>query len=280
MKGSVSVQQQRLNTALPSSNTSALPIFAALQQAKQQLAGTPDELSPLAWRAYTANAGVPGLDVPANVGGQGLSAREMADIFAFCGKINLDLRDVPGGGHSRLLLHAASHRFDHVLRNVAAGKEFTAIAITEEEAGSDMHAISTTAIPLPDGSYRISGRKRYVARLEQATQIIVFVQVKRSDCSPLLTAFLLPRDFPGIMIEHLKTTGLHGVSFGGLCFHNIEVPASLRIGGEGQGFWLFNKHFTYWRIAMAAAAVGCARGAIDQAMDRLHPFILKGPILL
>lgn len=40
----------------------------------------------------------------------------------------------------------------------------------------------------------------------------------------------------------------------------------MRIGGEGQGFSLFNKHFTYWRTAMAAAAIGSGRRAVEQAV--------------
>ncbi|HVB24597.1 MAG TPA: hypothetical protein VNG51_21855 [Ktedonobacteraceae bacterium] len=78
--------------------------ISELIQIEQKLSGTPDWYSPLSWRRMAAPSGILGLDLPYRVNGENWKARQMAEIFAFCGKINLDLRDVPGGGHSRLLL--------------------------------------------------------------------------------------------------------------------------------------------------------------------------------
>jgi len=152
---------------------------------------------------------------------------------------------------------------------VIDSKEFVAIAITEDGAGSDMHGIETHAIPTTDG-YFLFGEKMYVARLSQASKIIIFANVLRSEKDKLLTAFLVPSNLPGLNSKRIDSLGLNGVSFGSLHLNNVFVPSSLRIGGEGQGFSLFTKHFTYWRTAMAAAAIGCARGAIEQSINRLQ----------
>ena len=132
-----------------------------------------------------------------------------------------------------------------------------------------MHGIETHAIPTTDG-YFLFGEKMYVARLSQASKIIIFANVLRSEKDKLLTAFLVPSNLPGLNSKRIDSLGLNGVSFGSLHLNNVFVPSSLRIGGEGQGFSLFTKHFTYWRTAMAAAAIGCARGAIEQSINRLQ----------
>jgi len=252
-------------------NTSERDIdpIAALATAESQLFGTHDWCSPIAWRHITASSGLPCLDLPTRVGGRNWSARQMADIFACCGRISLNLRDVPGGGHSRLLLGTRQHKYDNILQNVATAKEFLAIAITEESSGSDMHDIKTFALPV-SGGYQISGRKLYIARLSQASRVIIFTKVVRREIEAGLTAFVLPIDLPGLICEEINGVGLEGVSFGGLRLEDAFVPTSMRVGGEGQGFSLFTKHFAYWRTAMAAAAIGCARGAIDQAINWLR----------
>lgn len=254
------------------------PILTMLDATRRQLEKTPDWNNPIAWRRLTRGCGLPGADLPERVGGCNYSARTMMDLFAQCGKYNLDLRDVPGGGHARLLTLARTHRFDAFLRGVAKGEHFCAVAITEDDAGSDMHALQTTATPT-DGGYLLRGKKLYVARLAQASHAIVFAHVPRPGVEHSLTAFLVTLDTNGLTRLDLDAFGLNGVSFGGLAMENVPVPLAQRIGGEGQGFQLFTRHFTYWRTAMAAAAIGCARGALDQAMQWLHArHAFGGPI--
>src|SRR5437660_12839183 len=87
------------------SSSSSDPI-TALALARDRFSGTSNWNNPLTWRQATLEARMPGLDLPLRVGGRNWIVRQMIDVFAACGKISLDLRDVPGGGHSRLLLGA------------------------------------------------------------------------------------------------------------------------------------------------------------------------------
>jgi alkylation response protein AidB-like acyl-CoA dehydrogenase len=98
----------------------------------------------------------------------------------------------------------------------------------------------------------------------------VFAHVRRPGAERTLTAFLVPLDSPGLEVFTLEHTGLRGVSFGGLRLSGVPVPRAMRVGGEGEGFQLFVRHFTYWRTMMAAAAIGCGRGALDQAVTWLR----------
>ena len=242
----------------------------ALAAAEAALRGTPEWNFSPAWRRHTCASGLNGADLPARVGGGGATASEMVTLFAHCGRLALDLRDVPGAGYSRLLLHARTRHFDPVLTAVATGAAYVAVAITEDGAGSDMHGLAATAEPLPGGDYELCGEKRYVARLAYATHAVVFAHVRRPGSERTLTAFLVPLNSPGLEIMTLEHTGLRGTSFGGLTLKHVHVPRAMRVGGEGEGFQLFVRHFTYWRTAMAAAAIGCGRGALDQAIEWLR----------
>lgn len=242
----------------------------ALSSAEAALRGTPDFRNPQAWRTLTAPSRLLGADLPARVGGGASSVGEMMELFARCGALDLDLREVPGAGYARILALPQTRHFDAVLAEVTAGAAYIGVAITEEGAGSDMHGLTTIALPTSDGDYVLTGEKCYIARLKQATHVVVFAHVRRSDSDHTLTAFLVRLDDPRLEIVTLEHTGLRGVSLGGLILRGVCVPRRARVGGEGEGFQLFLRHFTYWRTAMAAAAIGCGRGALDQAIEWLR----------
>ncbi|MBS0350718.1 MAG: acyl-CoA/acyl-ACP dehydrogenase [Proteobacteria bacterium] len=253
-------------------------IYQALLTTKNQLDQENEYSGPVRWRKLMVSSGITRLDLPTRVGGLNWSNEKMAEVFAMCGIIDLNLRDVPGGGHGKLLLHIRSRKFDEILTRLSNSDEFIGIAITEEKGGSDLHGLSTRAIPVRDG-YIIQGEKMHVARLQESTYFVVFAVVQRNFEGQKLTAFLVPVNTSGIHHENLDTMGFHGVSWGKLIFQNVFIPSHMRIGGEGEGFSLFAKHFSYWRCAMAAAAIGCAEGAINQTITWLkerHAF--GGPI--
>src|SRR6516225_6654168 len=120
---------------------------------------------PVALRAHPKLRGWDGLDLPHRVGGASWPARKMASLFHLCGRLDLELRDLPGGGHSRLLALAPTRRFDGLLQQVAAGSSYCGIAITEPDGGSDIRSLSTTARPVKDG-YRLDGRKQHISRIK------------------------------------------------------------------------------------------------------------------
>ena len=231
---------------------------------------------PLVWRKKLMEYGICGLDLPKRVGGKEWPLSDMVEIFSAFGYISLDLRDVPGGGHSLMLDKDQS--FDYVLRAVNTMSEYVAIAITEEDAGSDMHAIKTQALKKDDG-YVISGTKSYISRLKEATKIIVFAKIKDKSNSNKLTAFIVPSNSKGLSISYLNPVSLKNISWGKLMLNDVFIPKSNLIGEENDGFSLFKNHFTYWRTAMAASAIGSAQRSIDIAKDYLknrHAF--GGPI--
>lgn len=80
----------------------------------------------------------------------------------------------------------------------------------------------------------------------------------------------MPMNHPGLNIVTLEAYGLHGNSFGGLKFDRMFVPSHMAIGEGALGGQLFRRHFLYWRLMMAAAALGTGQGALDQVVDRMR----------
>lgn len=115
---------------------------------------------PLAWRKAIPELASLGYKGSSSSQHAALSARSLMEAFRFFGSISLDLRDVPGLGHVRIFLASKKEKqFNVQLSNIASAKSFAAICITEEDCGSDLHAIKTTATR-KDGGYAINGQKK------------------------------------------------------------------------------------------------------------------------
>ncbi len=253
-----------LDSNLPHADTDVFP-FRVL---RERLAGNTGKFSPVALRGDAQMPTWAGLDLPERVGGRELTAREMVDVFRRCGQIDLELRDLPGGGHARFLSLVSSRKFDAVLRSVCDGQSYCAVAITEPAVGSDLHALETRARRI-EGGYRIDGTKQHIARISECSHFILFAGVERPPLEPLITAFLIPRAAQGLSVELMEPMGMSNVSWGRVRLEGVTIDADARIGGEGQALSLFVRHFGYWRTMMAAAAIGSAQAAVDQAIDRL-----------
>lgn len=253
----------------PESNGAASveDIKAGIDRTAEELRGTDEWLSPRAWRKKTASFGLPGLDLPVEHGGLGWAATKMVEVFRHAGRHNLNFRDIVGGAHVRPLLTAKNPAVHEIVRQIARGDGYVAIAITEPEAGTDVRNIRSIARKV-EGGYRISGQKRFNARLEQATHVVVFTQSatgKHGD----LTAFVLPIDTPGLEVETLEAHGLTGNSYGGLSFDDMFVSDGQLIGEDGKGSDLFDEHFLYWRLMQSAAAIGTGERALEMMAERI-----------
>jgi alkylation response protein AidB-like acyl-CoA dehydrogenase len=226
-----------------------------------------DLSNPTAWRQHGVAFGLPGLDLPTEVGGSGWSTVDMLEVFRHAGKHNLNLRDVVGAAHGRPLAKSNSAYAKRVLNDIVAGKAYVAVAITEPEAGSDMRAMESRATKVGNG-FALSGQKLWNARLRQATHVVLYTLASNGKPGAR-TAFLLPIDHPGLQIVDEYAHGLTGNSFGGLKFNDMFVGPEYLLGEDGDGGKIFNEHFTYWRLMQSAAAIGCGEAALQQMADRI-----------
>lgn len=233
----------------------------------KELKGTKQFLDPRVWRKRGAEFGLPGLDLPMEHGGSAWPAVKMVEIFRHAGEYNLNFRDAVGGGHVRPLLKSKNPEILDIVKKVAKGEGYVAIAITEPGAGSDVPAIQSTSKKVP-GGYVLNGTKRFNARLDQASHVIIFTQGTTGKPGKL-SVFVLPIKTPGLNVETLEAHGLVGNSYGGLNFKELFVPETALVGNDGEGLKVFREHFLYWRLMQAATAIGTGEDALSQMAKRI-----------
>jgi acyl-CoA dehydrogenase len=146
---------------------------------------------------------------------------------------------------------------------VAAGTAIAGFAMTEPEAGSDVGAIATTA--WRDGDeYVLDGEKSFISNAGIADFYCVFASTDRARGTKGLSCFVVPADAPGLrFVRPYVMSEPHPL--GELAFDNCRVPATHRLGKEGEGFKLGMRTLDRLRPTVAAAACGMAARALAEA---------------
>ncbi|MGO4330783.1 acyl-CoA dehydrogenase family protein [Cupriavidus sp. 2TAF22] len=149
---------------------------------------------------------------------------------------------------------------------LARGDKQSAFALTEPGAGSDLARLRTVASRHP-GGYRLSGVKKFITRATVADMFVVVASLADGPGgSKGLTAFLVPREAEGLSVSAIiPKLGWHGVPIAEVRLDDVFVPASHRLGEEGQGMALAQDTLVRARIGHAAIALGRMAGALQIA---------------
>ena len=156
------------------------------------------------------------------------------------------------------------------LAPMIAGDALGAFALTEPSGGSDAAALRTRAER--DGDvYRLTGSKIWISNAPEADRYLVFATVDPARGPKGITAFLVEKGSPGFRFgAHERKMGIRACPAAELIFDGAEVPASRRLGEEGQGYRIALSALAEGRISIAAACVGIARSALEQAAAYLN----------
>jgi acyl-CoA dehydrogenase len=148
---------------------------------------------------------------------------------------------------------------------VARGERIAAFALSEPDAGSDVAAMATRARQQPDGSWRIDGNKTWISNGGIADFYCVFARTADDPGARGISAFVVDADTPGLAIEErIDVVAPHPLAT--LRFEDCRVPATHLLGEAGQGFKLAMATLDIFRSSVAAAALGFARRALDEAL--------------
>jgi acyl-CoA dehydrogenase len=170
-----------------------------------------------------------------------------------------------GLGTYPISLAAPEHVRDFWLTRAAEGRAIAAFALTEEEAGSDVAALKTTARRDGD-AYVIDGGKRFISNAGLADFYTVFARTgTRADGRAELSAFVVGARMPGFRVrERTEMIAMHPI--GEIEFKGCRVPAEDMVGREGDGFRLAMQTLDTFRASVGAAACGMAGRALDEAI--------------
>ncbi|MCE8018159.1 acyl-CoA dehydrogenase [Halomonas sp. MCCC 1A17488] len=157
------------------------------------------------------------------------------------------------------------------------GEALSAFALTEPRSGSDVAQLDTAAER--DGDhYRINGEKTWISNGGIADVYTLFARTGEGPGAKGLSCFLVPADTPGLEIrERLETISPHPLAR--LGFDDMRLPASAMIGQPGQGFRIAMAVLDVFRSTVGAAALGFARRALDESLDRARSRELFGASL-
>jgi acyl-CoA dehydrogenase len=138
--------------------------------------------------------------------------------------------------------------------------------LSEPSAGSDVMGMRTTAEKKGD-VYVLNGAKAWITGGGVASYFIVFAITDSTKGHKGVSAFIVPRDLPGVKVDKKEDMmGQRASSTNMIHFEDVEVPEANRLGAEGTGFYTAMKTFDRTRPPIAAAAVGIARAARDHAI--------------
>jgi alkylation response protein AidB-like acyl-CoA dehydrogenase len=159
---------------------------------------------------------------------------------------------------------------------MARGDRIGAFALTEANTGSDIAAITTTAV-WEDGHYVINGSKQFITNGGVANLVVVFAKTDRSQGHRGISAFLVEKEAHGFLVaKEENKMGIRGTSTGELVFNNCRVPVENRLGEEGVGFKLAMMVLDRARPSIGAQAVGLAQAALDMAMNYAKDRVVFG----
>ena len=169
-----------------------------------------------------------------------------------------------GLGSGAVSLFGSDRQKARYLPAVAAGEAIAAFALSEADAGSDVAAIASTGVP-DGGGYVLNGAKTWISNGGIADFYCVFVRTGEGPGARGLSAFLVDADNPGLEIaERIEVISPHPLAT--LSFDNCRVGAEAMIGGPGEGFKVAMATLDVFRTTVAAAALGFARRALDDAL--------------
>ncbi|WP_404934145.1 acyl-CoA dehydrogenase family protein [Nitratireductor sp. ac15] len=152
------------------------------------------------------------------------------------------------------------------LDRTRAGKAISAFALSEPRSGSDVANMDMTATRDGD-DYVLSGEKTWISNGGIADLYTVFARTGEAPGAKGISAFLVPADTPGLEVaERLDVIAPHPLAR--LSFNDVRVPASALIGKPGEGFRIAMSVLDVFRSTVGAAALGFARRALDETLDR------------
>jgi acyl-CoA dehydrogenase len=170
-----------------------------------------------------------------------------------------------GLGTGPITLFGSEEAKRRYLPPVARGETIAAFALSEPEAGSDVAAMSTMAVPDGPDHVRIDGTKTWISNGGIADHYVVFARSGEAPGARGLSAYVVEAGTPGLTTEErIEVIAPHPLAT--LRFDGCRIPLANRIGGPGEGFKVAMATLDVFRSTVGAAALGLARRALDEAL--------------
>ncbi|MEO2169358.1 MAG: acyl-CoA dehydrogenase [bacterium] len=200
----------------------------------------------------------------------GITAEEVAR-----GDFNAVLMSLGPNYQRHFLSQADPNLLARWLPGLSTGEQAIGLCLTEPGAGSDMAAMKATAERRGD-KYVLNGEKNSVSFLHAD----VFYVFARTDPSARgwrgISAFLIPRDTPGLSTEVWDDLGCRAVPRGTLHLKNVEVSADWMVGPPDGAFVAISKFFDINRAVIGLKCIGAAMQSIEETIAHTRERMVFG----
>jgi len=205
--------------------------------------------------------------IPQEYGGMGLSFLDEVMINEELGRGDPGFATITGvtmlACHP-LIYDGSEEQKKEYLGRVCNG-EISAYCVTEPGAGSDVKAITTTAV-LDGDNYVINGSKMWIGGAGHADWFYVLARTREDDSYESLSGFIIEANSIGLEVgKKEEKMGQRSSDTRGVRFHNVVVPKENLVGKEGNGWLQAMVAFDRSRPMLASHALGNARGAMEEA---------------
>jgi isovaleryl-CoA dehydrogenase len=167
-------------------------------------------------------------------------------------------------------VNASDEQRQRVLPKLVSGEWIGAMGMSEPGAGTDVLGMRTTATKDGD-DYVINGRKMWITNgavdddKTPCDCVLLYARTGGSDERPALSTFLVEKEHDGFSVGQkiLDKTGMRASNTAELVFEDCRVPATARVGGEGESLMHMMRNLELERLTLAGMSLGIARRCID-----------------
>ncbi len=219
-----------------------------------------------------AELGILGICIPEKYGGQGFDYITLGLVCEELEAMDTHLRVVMsvhmGLNSMALLQWGTEEQKQTFLVPQARGEKYAMFGLTEPGVGSDVANMASTARRDGD-SYIINGEKMWISLATRAHNILWVARTnpERPDPHDQLSAFIIETDRPGISVGDIHgKLGVRAGSTGWVSCQDVRVPASNRLGEEGEGFKIAMSCLDNGRYTVGAGAVGLIRASLEASV--------------
>lgn len=223
-----------------------------------------------------------GVNLPEEYGGGGAGMYELSIV----------MEELAAGGTGLLMLVVSPAICGNIIARfgtdeqkqrwipgLADGSITMAFGITEPDAGSNSHQITTTAARDGD-EWILNGRKVFISGVDQAQAVLIVSRTEDAKTGNLKPAlFIVPTDAEGFEAQVIEMEMVNPEKQFTLFLDNVRLPADALIGSEDAALSQLFAGLNPERIMAAASAIGMGRYALDRAVEYANDrTVWKAPI--
>jgi alkylation response protein AidB-like acyl-CoA dehydrogenase len=219
-----------------------------------------------------AELGILGICIPVKYGGQGFDYISLGLTCEELEAVDTSLRVVMsvhmGLNSMALLQWGTEEQKQRWLVPQAKGEKYAMFGLTEPGVGSDVANMASTA-KKDGGDYVINGEKMWISLATKAHHSLWFAKTDPNAADPHdgISAFVIETDMPGVTTGDIHgKLGVRAGSTGWVNCKDVRVPASHRLGEEGEGFRIAMSCLDNGRYTVGSGAAGLIRASLETSV--------------